>query len=150
MATVPRREGFEGGQTSGLKAGKKTAHCAKACSQWQPYPAGKGLRAAKRPDCKPLNQSPCAQACRKNGDKPSPQWPRQSQCKGSGKLHAYGDPRRRPCLGVGRGRRTREAMCRQRAGCNAGTLTARNLVPPVEGFRRFKRLKAGKRQARMP
>ena len=48
---------------------------------------------------------------------------------------------------------TREAMCRQRAGCNAGTLTARNLVPPVEcfrGCRRFKRLKAGKRQARMP
>ena len=65
-----------------------------------------------------------------------------------------------------------KAMCRQRAGCNAGTLTAapplpgsfqvswvillangRNLVPPVEGFRgfrRFKRLKAGKRQARMP
>ena len=40
-------------------------------------------------------------------------------------------------------------VCRQRAGCNAGTLTARNLVPPVEGFRgfrRFKRLKAGKRQ----
>ena len=50
-----------------------------------------------------------------------------------------------------------KAMCRQRGalggGCNAGTLTARNLVPPVEcfrGFRRFKRLKAGKRQARMP
>ena len=24
-----------------------------------------------------------------------------------------------------------KAMCRQRAGCNAGTLTARNLVPPM-------------------
>ena len=74
-------------------------------SQWQAYPAGKPLKAAKRPDWKPLNQSPGARACRKNGDKPSFQWPRQSQRKASGKLHAYGDPRRRPCLGVGRGRR---------------------------------------------
>ena len=69
-------------------------------------------------------------------------------------------------------------MCRQKAGCNAGTLTARSLVEAAardvqakgrlqpwsskgwrpeglveaaaEGFRGFKGLKAGKRQARIP
>ena len=39
-------------------------------SQWQAYPAGKPLKAAKRPDWKPLNQSPCAQACEKTVTSP--------------------------------------------------------------------------------
>ena len=60
------------------------------------------------------------------------------------------------------------AKCRQRAGCNAGTLTAKELgrscregcagkgqaatlvEAAAEGLRGFRGLKAGKRQARMP
>ena len=96
VAAVPCRGGFEGGQTSGLKAvktqpivpepagnGEKPSFEAPSRasgnrtppveapsrgSGWrmQPYPAREGLRAAKRPDWKPLKHSPlshCAKAC---------------------------------------------------------------------------------------
>ena len=53
----------------------------------------------------------------------------------------------------GNGKTSAAKNCRNKRGyvqaegrLKAGTRTARNLVPPVEGF---KRLKAGKRQARM-
>ena len=92
VAAVPCRGGFEGGQTSGLKAvktqpivpepagnGEKPSFEAPSRasgnrtppveapsrgSGWrmQPYPAREGLRAAKRPDWKPLKHSPLCQS----------------------------------------------------------------------------------------
>ena len=91
VAAVPCRGGFEGGQTSGLKAVKtqpivpepagngekpsfevaepvatvpRRSRPLSRGSGWrmQPYPAREGLRAAKRPDWKPLKHSPLCQS----------------------------------------------------------------------------------------